>query len=99
VTGWKLVPTRTRRVWNDDEPSVVAALHNMGVAPGHYTETRLLSPTQVERRLGKKQFKALLQQIQLVKQSTPGLTLAPETDPRAQIKQERSAKEAFGITN
>lgn len=95
--GWKLVPTRTRRVWADDEPTIVAALHNHGVAPGQYTETRLLSPTQVEKRLGRDQFKQVLAALPLVKQSTPGLALAPEGDPRARVSTGRSAKEAFGL--
>lgn len=96
--GWKLVPTRTRRVWSDDEPTIVAALHNQGVAPGQYTETRLLSPTQVEKRLGKEAFKQVLAAVPLVKQSAPGLTLAPEGDPRARVATGRTAKEAFGLT-
>jgi len=96
--NWKLVPTRTRRVWNDDEPSVIAALHNMGIAPGLYTETRLLSPAQAERRMGKKQFRRVLDQLPLVKQSSPGTALAKASDPRAQISEGRSAAEAFGIT-
>jgi hypothetical protein len=95
--NWKLVPTRTRRVWSDDEPTVVSALHNMGVAPGLYTETRLISPAQAERRMGKKQFRQLLDQLPLVKQSSPGTTLVPASDPRAQINEGRSAAEAFGI--
>lgn len=97
VKGWKVVPTRTRRVWNDDDANVITALHNMGVAPGLYTETRLLSPTQTEKRLGKAQFQKVLAQIQLVKQSTPGTTLVPDGDPRGRIAEGRSAKEAFGI--
>ncbi|OJX48980.1 MAG: hypothetical protein BGO81_10320 [Devosia sp. 66-22] len=96
--GWKLVPTRPRRVWADDEPKIVAALHNAGLAPGLYTETRLRSPAQTERLLGKKAFKALMDQLGLVTSTSGGVTLAPEGDPRTRVQQGRSAQEAFAPT-
>lgn len=96
VPGWKLIPTQTRRVWADDEPQIVSALFNAGLAPGQYTETRLRTPAQTEKLIGKAKFKALMDQLGLVTQSPAGTKLAPEGDPRARAKIGRTAQEAFG---
>lgn len=93
--GWKLVPTRPRRVWADDEANIITTLFNEGLAPGQYTETRLRSPAQTEKIIGKKAFKQLMDKLGLVVSSSGGVTLAPEGDPRTRVQQGRTAQEAF----
>lgn len=93
VPGWKLVPKRALRRWADDDPQdVERALSGMGLDPEDFTEVKLLSPAQVEKRIGKKAYEATVA-AHVVKNSS-GFTLAPEGDPRQRIKQ-RSGAEAF----
>lgn len=95
IPGWASVPTQPRRRWGDqDEAAQIAALHNAGLAPGEYLETKLLSPAQVQKRTGKKKYDQLVKQF--VGRSSSGTTLVPVADPRAQ-RQGRSAQEAFGF--
>ena len=93
IPNWKVVPTLARRAWGSDPGNVIADLHNAGVPPGKYTETRLLSPAQVEKRIGKQSYDALVKQH--VGRNSSGTKLVPEADPRARL-QGRTAQEAFG---
>jgi hypothetical protein len=96
--NWKIVPTRTRRIWADgDEQALIAEMARRGADPMKIADLVVPTPAQLERRLGKREFKIITDG--LVKQSTPGTTLAPEGDPRTRVQQGRSAKEAFGITS
>lgn len=92
---WKAVPTRTRRVWADDDTAIYDEMLKRGANTNDIVDTIVLTPAQLERRLGKRKFKALADG--LVKQSAPGVTLAPEGDPRGRVQTGRSAREAFGL--
>lgn len=95
VKGWKLVPTRTRRIWAGDDQEITAALTAAGLPRDEFTDTVILTPAQLEKRLGKKRFKDVADGH--VVNSTPGVSLAPEGDPRARVLEGRSAREAFGL--
>jgi len=95
--GWKLVPTRTKRVWQVPDHEVSQAMANEGIHAQHFTETRLKTPAQVERAIGKKKFREINAQAGLISQSKAGQTLVPAHDPRAiDNDKRRSPKEAFG---
>ena len=100
VKGWQTAPTRTKRVWNDDEQAVANELSKAGLSLADVAELKLLSPAQLEKKLGKARFKQVLAGTvpNLVTQSAPGKTLVPDGDPRARLnKQSRTPQQAFGI--
>jgi hypothetical protein len=53
VPGWELVPTRPTRKWIDDETVTASALKTLNVPDDVIWETRLRSPTQIEKVLGR----------------------------------------------
>lgn len=75
IPGWKLVDKRATRKWRDEEE----AKKTFGNA-AFYTEPELRSPAQVEKIIGKKQFK--IHEEVLVEKKSSGHTLAPTSDPR-----------------
>lgn len=100
IPGWKIVPTKTRRVWADDIVQITATLEAAGVDPALFVESKLLTPAQAERKMGKNRFATVAgagAAIPLIRQSNAGTTLAPEGDPRARIAAARTAQQAFGI--
>lgn len=98
IKGWKLVAKRGVRAWADTDDKMLPQLDQFlpasGIAADSYSSRTLLSPAQVERKLGKKKYDQLVKP-HVVKRSS-GKTLAPEGDPRARIAG-RTAVEAFGI--
>lgn len=98
VPGWKLVPKRALRRWADEPAEIMPELEKNLEAAGRtldeITETRLLTPAQAQKALGKKDYEELV--APLVVKNSSGVTLAPDGDPRARV-QRRSAKEAFGL--
>lgn len=77
VPGWKLVPKRALRQWvNEDDTR--AALAELGLSEQDMTVTKLVSPAQAEKVLGKK--RPLPEGLTSAVSS--GNTLAPESDPR-----------------
>jgi hypothetical protein len=87
--GWKMVDKRATRKWRADLNEDKLAL-NLGLKPPEIFETKLKSPAQVEKLLGKEAKKVF---DQFVVQESSGKTLVPTSDKRPQVK-ERAA-EAF----
>lgn len=82
--GFKLVAKRANRAWKLGEDDVVAHIKS-DLGGGYdmrnlYTEPKLLSPAQVEKVIGKKEFAAIEKDLVIKKSS--GVNLVPETDPR-----------------
>lgn len=80
VPGWKVVEGKLgNRKWKD-ELAVAQALESAGYNREDITETKLLSPSQMDKAIGKKKAAELLEQLV---DRTPGApTLAPATDKR-----------------
>lgn len=95
VPGWKVVPKRALRRWADeDDAEVLASLANAGLHEDQYSTTKPLTPAQVERKVGRKTYEALVAP-HVVKRSS-GNTVASDGDPRARLRAARSGAEAFG---
>ena len=77
VDGYKLVAKRATRQWAVDVERVASAVKARGIDP--YAEPALLSPAQLEKRVGKVEFRAY---APLVEAISGGLTLVPESDKR-----------------
>ena len=88
IPGYKLVDKRATRKWTD-EVQVIQLLDLKGVAEEDYTEKKVLSPTQVEKRLGKS-FMADLSEF-VVKESS-GTALVHESDKRAAVSSKTAAE-------
>jgi hypothetical protein len=94
IPGWKMVPKAARRKWNDDEQVTLQNLKVAGFRDDQITTASLLSPAQVEKKVGKAIYAQLAQPF--VSKQSSGLALAPEGDPRARLKG-RTAQEAFNL--
>lgn len=79
IPGFKLVNKRPRRVWNDEE-AVSKFAFSVGVDP---YESKLLSPAQLEKKLGKEEKKELTKYTSSV---SSGTTLVPDSDNRQAAK-------------
>lgn len=80
VPGWKVVEGKLgNRKWKD-ELEVAKALEAAGYSREEITETKLLSPSQMDKAIGKKKAAELLEQ--LIDRAPGAPTLAPETDKR-----------------
>ena len=77
IPGWKLVPKRGRRQWNDESKVKLLAEANYGEMA--FTK-ELLSPAQFEKRLSKDFVAEYAVMI------SSGTTLAPESDKRESIE-------------
>jgi hypothetical protein len=82
VPGFKLVHSQTRRVWANAEPETVARLIQLGLNLDEITDTKLRSPTQVEKLITKSRRDTL---VPLVTRSNPNVVLAPVGDKRPAI--------------
>ena len=91
-SGYKLVAgRRPSRKWaNEDD--VRAQLLRAGYGPETYEKTVLKSPTDVQKLLGAKAYRSLLEEPGLVSQGEGKPTLVPESDPRPEYN---SADAAF----
>ncbi|EHT3698247.1 DUF2800 domain-containing protein [Staphylococcus pseudintermedius] len=88
--GWKIVEGRSKRVITDAE-AVENNLIKKGYKPENITETKLLSITKLEKKIGKKAFNDIAGEF--ISKPQGKLTLAKESDKRPAIKQ--SAEEDF----
>ena len=79
VPGYKVVAGRSTRDWADNL-EVAEALKKAGYGVEEITETKLLSPYNMERTLGKKKVAELVGGHILTKSGSP--TIAPQTDKR-----------------
>ena len=92
LDGWKLVAKRAQRKWAGDDYEMAQALTSAGLTPNEFETTKLLTPAQVEKKVGKKEYNDAVAP-HVVKNST-GTTIAASGDPRKRIEQ-RLAKDAF----
>jgi len=77
VPGWALKPKRATRKWRN-EGETTEWLEGAGAEAEDYTETKLRSPAQIEKLVGKGKIPDGL----IVAESS-GLTLCRDTDPKA----------------
>ena len=80
VPGYKVVEGRSTRVWAD-ELEAYSALLAAGYTPEEITETKLLSPSAMEKAFGKKKAAELLE-LGGVTRNPGSPTIAPESDKR-----------------
>jgi hypothetical protein len=82
VPGFKLVARRATRKWGDpDTVEQILTSRNFETEETH--ETKLKSPAQIEKLMGKKPFAAALAET-VVKVSS-GYNMVPDTDPRPAV--------------
>lgn len=79
IPGWKLVDKRATRKWTDDSAVANTALVS-GLKDADVYTSKLKSPAQIEKVVGKKKFAEKFAPL-VVKESS-GHTLAPASDPR-----------------
>lgn len=83
IPGYKLVETRARRQWKNEQQAKQALLGS-GLDPDAVVKETLISPAQVEGLIGKsKAARAFLSP--LVASVSSGTTIAPESDPRPPV--------------
>jgi hypothetical protein len=87
VPGWELVPTRPTRKWVDDEKTIAGTLQLFDVPDDVIWETRLRSPAQIEKAMGRgARFRELWNgQLSdtLVESKSSGVKLARTHNPAA----------------
>jgi hypothetical protein len=81
VPGFKLVPKRATRQWVDTA-QVTAHLDSLGIEPGEYQKTEILSVAQMEKMLKKRKVEL---PYQLYASVSSGNTIAPQDDPRTAV--------------
>lgn len=92
LPGYKLVERKLgNRKWKD-EAEVAATLANL-YSREEYTETRLLSPSQMDKAIGKKKVAELLGE--LIDRAPGAPTIAPETDKRPAYNRLAEAQNDF----
>jgi len=77
VPGWALKPKRATRKWRNEEETT-EWLEGAGAEAEDYTETKLRSPAQIEKLVGKGKIPE-----ELIVAESSGLTLCRDTDPKA----------------
>ena len=92
IPGYKVVEGRGSRAWADED-AVVHRLKECHYDPTQYTKTELLSPSQMEKSLGKKIAAELLGELIATKPGSP--TIAPATDKREAYNQQEASRKAF----
>jgi hypothetical protein len=96
VPGYKLVPKRAQRAWGGStQQEIVADLKSAGLQEADFMETKIKSPAQVEKAVGRKKYNADVKQF--VGNKSSGVTMAPDGDPRKRLNG-RTAREAFLLT-
>ena len=92
IPGFKVVEGRGSREWRSDD-EVEAFMESSGFSPEQYTETKILSPYQMEKSIGKKRAAELLADFIVTKPGNP--TIAPATDKRQPYSQQEASRKAF----
>lgn len=80
--GYKMVEGRATRSWSLDDTPLIETLTALGLNPEAIIETKVRSPAQVEKLLGKKRVGEI---ADIVVKSTGKPTLAPESDKRPSL--------------
>lgn len=93
VPGWKAVEGRGSRDWTDMDKAF-STLTSNGISDTILWERKPLSPAQVEKVVGKKDFQELVGGLVVKSPGKPALV--EETDKRPAITNIISAAEAFG---
>jgi len=82
--GWKLVDKRATRKWKDEDKAERTIIETFDLTTKDVYTYKIKSPPQIEKLIGKKDFKLLDDHV--VKESS-GTTLAPESDNRPDASQ------------
>lgn len=82
IPGYKLVPKRSIRKWDDEDATVSHLLGTMKLPREEVYEEKLKSPTKIEAVIGKKRKNEI---AHLVVAVSSGSTLAPEADRRQAV--------------
>lgn len=83
--GFKLVAKRATRRWKDEAEARDRLMLECDMALDEMmSEPEMLSPAQIEKKIGRKAFAAIEGDL-VVKQSS-GTNLVPESDPRPVVK-------------
>ncbi len=91
VPGFKIVAGRSNRKWKD-ESQVTVALDGSGRDPQDFLESKLMSLTNIEKKLGTEEFQAVLGHNVVQPEGKP--TLVPSSDKRPGIGLD-TAREEF----
>lgn len=92
VPGFKVVAGRSSRTWADDM-EVAALLNTAGYSRDEYTVTEVLSPSKMEKALGKKKVAELLSSQLMTMPGAP--TVAPASDKRQPYDRLAEARKDF----
>ena len=93
LPGYKLVEGKLgNRKWKDEQ-TVYCTLKNMGYAEKDITETKVLSPSQMDKAIGKKKVAELLEG--LIERAPGAPTIAPITDKRPALDRLAEAQRDF----
>lgn len=93
IPGFKVVEGKLgNRKWTD-ELAVEYALAEAGYDPNDYVETRLLSPSAMDKAIGKKKVAELLES--LIDRSPGAPTVVPESDKRKPFDRLAEARKDF----
>ena len=92
VPGFKVVAGRSSRTWADDL-EVAALLNAAGYTREDYTVTEVLSPSKMEKALGKKKVTELLSSQLMTMPGSP--TVAPASDKRQPYDRLAEARKDF----
>ena len=93
IPGYKVVEGKLgNRKWSD-EAKVAETLDAAGYGPSEYTETKLLSPSGMDKALGKKKVTELLSD--LIDRSPGAPTVVPESDKRKPLDRLAEARKDF----
>lgn len=94
IPGWKLVEGRGSRQYTDID-AAFESLKSKGIDGAILYERKPLTVPALEKVLGKKQYRELLEDGGLVKSEPGKPTLAPESDKRPAITNKVTPEEAF----
>lgn len=82
VPGYKLVPKRAQRVYNDEEKARGVLVRQLKTEAAHQPR-KLITPAQAEKALGKAKYTKLLEKY--VSKVSSGNTMAPDKDSRPDV--------------
>lgn len=81
--GFKLVETSSRRMWAASDAEIIKQCMTTGLRHDQIYDTKLKSPTQLEKAVGKDMFSSMF--CDKVSRGSGAVTIAPETDRRKSV--------------